>query len=393
MVSRWQRELAHSIRSVEDLKSYIPLTPEEEMLLNRVVQIFPMQIPPYYLSLVNLEDPRDPIRRLVIPSSEELSADGAWDTSGEGRSTRTTGLQHKYPNTALFLVSDCCAGFCRFCFRKRLFGQERRKNDVFDDRSEAFEYIADHPEIDNVLVSGGDSLMLSAKRLDSLLTRLDEIPHVRMIRLGTKVPAFLPFRITGDPELLDVLRQHSSPARRIYVVTHYEHPRELTKESIEALAALLDSGVLLGNQTVLVRGINDRPSVLRDLFNELSYVGVAPYYLFQCRPVKGSRSCQVPLEEGIAIFEEAKKGMSGLAKRAKYVMSHVTGKIEIVGIRSTEHGKRILFKYHQARNPDDLGRVFARDLVPGAGWLDDMRPHPRRAYLAPRPHFDPFSQS
>jgi L-lysine 2,3-aminomutase len=235
--------------------------------------------------------------------------------------------------------------------------------------------------------------MLSAERLDMILSRLCAIPHVRMIRLGTKTPAFLPFRITGDPELLDVLRKHGSPQRRLYVVVHYEHPRELTKESIEALNALLEAGCLLANQSVLVRGVNDRPAALRNLFNELSYVGVAPYYLFQCRPVKGSRTSQVPLEAGCAIFEEAKEGMSGLAKRAKYVMSHDSGKIEILGIRSTEHGKRIFFKYHQARNPADLGKIFARNLVPGAGWLDEVRPHPRRSSMRPLSWYDQFSDS
>jgi KamA family protein len=393
MQERWQYELEHSVRSVEDLKTHIPLSREEEIRLNRVVQTFPMQIPPYYLSLVNLEDPRDPIRRLVVPSTDELSSAGAWDTSGEKKSTRARGLQHKYQNTALFLVSDCCAAFCRFCFRKRLFGQEEGRHEVSSEHEEAFEYITDHAEIDNVLVSGGDALMLSAEKLDSILTRLCGIPHVRMIRLGTKTPAFLPFRITEDRELLEVLAKHTSPQRRLYVVVHYEHPRELTKESIEALNALLEAGCLLANQTVLVRGINDRPGILRDLFNELSYVGVAPYYLFQCRPVKGSRSAQVPLEEGCAIFEEAKSGMSGLAKRVKYVMSHYSGKVEILGVRSTEHGRRIFFKYHQARNPADLGKIFARDLVPGARWLDEVRPHPRRSSMTPMPFYDRFSDS
>jgi len=390
---RWKQELAQSIRSLEDLKAYLPLTTEEEEHLERVLQMFPMQIPPYYLGLIDPEDARDPIRRLVVPSTVELSSAGRWDTSGEGLSTKVRGLQHKYTNTGLLLISDRCAAYCRFCFRKRIFGQESGKHEVFDDHEEAFAYLEAHPEIDNVLLSGGDALMLPAEKLDFILSRLRSIPHIGTVRLGSKVPAFLPFRITEDEGLLHVLAKHSSPRRRLYVVTHYEHARELTDESIQALEALQRAGALLANQTVLVRGINDRPRVLRKLFNELSYAGATPYYLFQCRPVKGSREAQVPLEEGIDIFEEAKKGMSGLAKRARYVMSHHSGKVEILGVRSTEHGKSILLKYHQARRPEDLGRIFARDLVPGARWLDELKPHPRRSFAALSAFHDGFSIS
>jgi lysine 2,3-aminomutase len=392
-MARWKEEIAQSIRSIEELKSYIPLTPKEEAQMERVVQVFPMQIPPYYLGLIDLNDPRDPIRQLIIPSVDELSAVGKWDTSGEALSTRVRGLQHKYLNTALFLLSDRCAAYCRFCFRKRLFHQEHGNQEIFDDHQEAFEYLENHPEIDNVLLSGGDALMASADKLDFMISRLWQIPHLRTIRLGTKVPAFLPFRITEDEALLRVIAKHSSPRRRLYVVVHYEHVRELTDESVKAIDTLLRAGAVVVNQTVLVRAVNDRPRVLRDLFNELCYIGATPYYLFQCRPVKGTRSAQVPLEEGCAIFEEAKKGMSGLAKRAKYCMSHQTGKIEILGVRSTENGKRIFLKYHQARRPDDAGRIFARDLVPGARWLDELQPHPRRSLASTIPLRDPFSAS
>ena len=184
---RWRQEIAQSIRSIEDLKRYIPLTPEEEYRLNRVVQTFPMRIPPYYLGLIDLDDPRDPIRKLVVPSVAELSGAGRWDTSGEAVNTQVRGLQHKYPTTAVFLLSDQCAAYCRFCFRKRIFGQQEGRREIFDDHEEAFEYIEDHPEIDNVLLSGGDALMLSADRLDQVISRLWKIPHVRTIRLGTKV--------------------------------------------------------------------------------------------------------------------------------------------------------------------------------------------------------------
>jgi len=168
--------------------------------------------------------------------------------------------------------------------------------------------------------------------------------------------------------LLRVLSEHSNPQRRIYIMTQFNHPRELTPQAVRAIAMLQESGVLLANQTPLIRGVNDDPDVISDLFNRLSHSGVAPYYLFQCRPTRGNRCFSVPMEEGYGIFEEAKKTMSGLAKRARYVMSHTSGKVEIVGMDEDS----IYLKYHQARDPEDIGGFFSAPRAEDALWLHDL---------------------
>ncbi len=373
MAQLWQRALQEAVRSVDELKSYVPLTAQEEAGLRAVVQRFPMQIPRFYLRLIDVRDPNDPIRSLVVPSCEELRGGGMLDTSGEADNTRVPGLQHKYRATALILSSDSCAAYCRYCFRKRLFDRGCPSNgETIRDLEPAVEYIRRHPEITNVLVSGGDPLVMASHRLDGLLSALRKIDHVRTIRIGSKVPAFLPVRITEDPDLLKVLSRHTRGDKRLYVVTHFDHPRELAEEAMRAIGCLLKAGVVLVNQCVLLRGINDNPETLRDLFRRLSDAGVAPYYVFQCRPVMGSLHSRVSLARGYAIVEAAKRGCSGLAKRVRYVMSHYSGKMEIVGVQGEGLERRIFLKYHQARDPRDEGRFFSRPLPAEACWFDDL---------------------
>jgi len=343
---------------------------DERKKLEEVIKIHPMFVPTYYAKLINWEDPNDPIKRIIFPSIYELSEEGEYDTSGEKENTVLTGLQHKYKETVLILATNRCAGYCRHCFRKRLVGIPTEETiKIFD---EAVKYIKEHKEVTNVLISGGDPLVLPTQVLEDFIAKLSEIPHLRFIRIGSRVPVFYPMRIYEDKALLDMLKKYSTVNRRIYLVTHFNHPREVTPESKKAIDALLDSKVITSNQTVLLRGVNDNPEVLAELMKSLVQIGVVPYYVFQCRPVKRVKNhFQVPLKEGYFIVEGAKRDLDGHAKRFKYVMSHRTGKVEIVGV---DPDKDIIYlKYHQAKDDKNVGKFFAKRLTLKAGWLDDLK--------------------
>ncbi len=320
----------------------------------------------YYNALINWQDPEDPIRRIVIPHPDELESWGQLDASGEHQYTRARGLEHKYPDTALLLASNVCGGLCRFCFRKRLF--MLNNDEVNRDVSPGLRYIRNHPEINNVLLTGGDPLLLSTRNLDKILSELRQIDHVQIIRIGSKLPAFNPFRILDDPELLRVLKQHSLPDKRIYLMVHFNHPRELTAEAIQALTRVQEAGVLVMNQTPLIRGVNDDSEILAELLNRLSYMGIAPYYVFQCRPTEGNSAYTVPIEEGYQLFSQALRQCSGLARRCRYSMSHATGKIEVAGLSD----EQIFFRYHRPADPaQDPGEIIAFPRNPEAYWLED----------------------
>ncbi len=379
----WQEELKRNVTTVEELSTYLDMEEEEKRCLEEVVSRHPMSITRYYLSLMDREDPHDPIRRMAVPSLEELDLSGSYDTSGELENVKVWGLQHKYSQTALVLATNQCAVYCRFCFRKRLVGLPTRE--VTRRLGDVVGYVKAHREITNVLVSGGDPLILPTGLLEGFLKELSGVDHLRYIRIGSRIPATFPQRILDDPSLLEVLDRFVRGGKRLYVVTHFNHPRELTPEAGEAVERLMRAGVVVNNQAVLLKGVNDHPSTLAALMGGLVEKGVVPYYLFQCRPVKRVKTAfQVDLEEGYWVVEEAKRRLDGLAKRFRYVMSHRTGKVEIVGI----HGNYIYFKYHQAVNPSHGGLFFRRRLRPGAAWLDDLegfggRSFSRRSSPAP----------
>jgi len=276
-------------------------------------------------------------------------------------------VEHKYDSTALLLVNEVCAAYCRFCFRKRLFMDENEE--VTKDVSEGLEYIRTHSEINNVLLTGGDPLIMSTSKLEPIIQKVREVDHVNIIRIGTKIPAFNPMRIYNDSSLEAMFRKYSTPEKRIYVMAHFNHPRELTPEAVRSLSFLLDAGAIVVNQTPMIAGVNDDPDVLADMFNHLSYIGVPPYYVFQCRPTLGNRIYVTPIEEAFEIFEAAHTRCSGLAKRARFVMSHATGKIEIVGL--TE--KHIYFKFLRAANEDNDARFMVFKRNPDAYWFDDYK--------------------
>jgi lysine 2,3-aminomutase len=341
------------------------LSPAEKERLKPVAEQYVFRTNEYYQGLVDWQDPADPLRRIIMPEIRELEEFGELDASHEASYTVAKGLEHKYKDTALILVNNVCGAYCRFCFRKRLFLAE--SDEVATDLTDALAYIRVHPEISNVLLSGGDPLILSTGRLERILKSLREIDHVRIVRIGTKMPAFNPYRILNDPALLEVLRQHSTGGRKVYVMTHFNHPRELTAVAIDGLLRLQEAGVTTLNQSPMIRGVNDAPEVLAELFTRLSDTGVVPYYIFICRPTSGNAPFVVPVEEALAIFERSRRQLSGLARHARLCMSHKTGKIEVVG----KLGGRILFRYHRAVEPRAMGRFMAFASDPSACWLDD----------------------
>jgi len=349
----------------------LPLSEEEKKKIKKVAEFFPMKITEHYFSLIDWDNPEDPLRKIAIPFEEELEEWGYYDPSNEKRYTIAPGLQHKYKDTALFLIAPTCVGFCRFCFRKRLFIKEKgiSGKEILIDLDKALDYIREHKEINNVLLTGGDPMVLPTAKLREVIGKLREMDHVKIIRIGTKVLAYYPQRVIEDEEFIKLIEEYSLPDRRIYIVNDFNHPREITRESLKAIDMLIKAGAILVNQTPLLRGVNDDPKVLKELFEKLSFIGVPPYYVFINRPVRGNKAFAVPVEEALKIFETAKVGISGLAERAKLVMSHKTGKIEIVGM-DEEH---IYFKYHRAASPENEGKFLVFKRNPNAYWFDDYK--------------------
>ncbi len=298
----------------------------------------------------------------------ELEKWGNFDPSGEQNFTIMPGLEHKYPSTVLLLVSNVCGGICRYCFRKRVFISSH--GDIVNDLPAALHYIREHREITNVLLTGGDPLMLSTNKLQRFVDELKTIDHVRIIRIGSKIPSFNPYRITDDSALIELFRSVAEAGKQLYVMTHFNHTREITEAAVRAVKMMHAAGAVLANQTPLIRGVNDNPEALAGLFRRLSFMGVPPYYVFQCRPASGNKGYAVPIEEGYHIFEKAKAMVSGLAKRARFTMSHVSGKIEIVGV----HEGYVYFKYHRAADNLESGRFMIYKSNPEAYWFDDYEP-------------------
>jgi len=352
-------------RYITKLDQLDALSDRDKQRLSEVAERFVFRTNEYYLSLVDWSNPNDPIRRLVVPDEMELEDWGRLDASSEADYTVVPGLEHKYRSTALMLVNDVCGSYCRFCFRKRLFMDDN--DEVVKDVRRGIAYIRRHEEITNVLLSGGDPLIMSTRKLERIIRRLRDIDHLKIIRIGTKMPVFNPYRITNDRALLEMIEKYSTFEKRIYIMAHINHPVELTDVAVEGLGMLQKAGAVTVNQTPLIAGVNDDPVVLSELFNKLSYIGVPPYYVFQCRPTQGNRIFSVPVERSYEIFEEARANSSGLAKRARLVMSHKTGKVETVGLTDSH----IFFKYVRAHRDSDNSRFLIFERNPNAYWLDD----------------------
>ena len=356
------------VKYVRSLGQIEELSPEDCLRLEPVAEKYAFRANDYYLSLIDWDDPDDPIRHLIIPHRDELSDWGRLDASNEQSVTVARGVQHKYTDTVLLLCNEVCGAYCRYCFRKRLF--MNGNHEASPNIEKGLDYIRQHPEITNVLMTGGDPLMMSTRRLVEILKELRRIPHVKIIRIGSKLPAFDPYRILNDPSLLEAFRDYSTSKRRIYLMAHFDHPRELTDLAVRAIAECIQSGVVCVNQCPLIKGVNDDPDVLAELYSKLSYIGCSPYYLFQGRPTAGNEPYEVPLVQGWQIFQEALSRGSGLARRARFCLSHETGKIEILAV-DAEH---IYLRYHQAKKSEDLGRFLICHRDDEAYWLDDLEP-------------------
>lgn len=307
--SEWQAQLRASARSADDLAKALDLTPDELEGAERAEREgLPIAITPYYLSLCDRHDPACPIRLQCVPralEAREVVGDMA-DPLGEVEHEVAPHLVRRYPDRVLLLATDRCAVYCRFCTRSRIVGDGGGPAPL--ERLEpAFEWIEAHPEIRDVIVSGGDPLAMATDRIDRLLARIRRIPSVDTIRLATRVPVTLPMRITS--ELLEALRRHHP----VWVMTHFNHPKELTPESIGACTRLADAGFPVMNQSVLLAGVNDDAGVLETLFRGLVRARVRPYYLLQTDPVRGTSHLRTPLARGVAIMEQLQGRLSGIA--------------------------------------------------------------------------------
>lgn len=331
-----------------------------------VVERFAFRANDYYTSLIDWDDPHDPIRKLVVPCDDELVEFGSLDASNEAANTPLPGVQHKYRDTALLLVTDQCACFCRYCFRKRLFLPGSRE--THRDCREGMEYIASHPEITDVLLTGGDPLTLSSAYLRGTVEQILAIPHVRTIRIGSKTPAFNPYRVIDDPELAQLVRDVVARGRSFYLMVHFDHPRELTAEALAALAVLRAAGAMCVNQCPVTRGINDDAEVLAGLFQRCTDAGCPQYYVFQCRPTTGAAHFTVPLVRASGLVDQARELVSGLSRRARFCLSHETGKIEIVGVDE----RHIYARYHRSKYPEHAGRFFVYRRDDEAWWVDQL---------------------
>lgn len=297
----WRWQLKHCIHDVETFERLLEIELSEEMRqqFKNTVAEFPMSITPYYMSLIdtdNLEN--DPVFLQSFPSAKEL-IHKPWDMADplhEDEDSPTEGITHRYPDRVLFLVSNTCSMYCRHCTRKRRVG-DVESIPSREQMQKGIDYIAEHTEVRDVLLSGGDPFLLSDETLDWILGKLRAIEHVEVIRIGTRTPVVLPQRIT--PELVNILKKHHP----LWINTHFNHPRELTSRSRRALAMLADAGIPLGNQTVLLAGVNDCPMIMRSLVQKLVYNRVRPYYLYQCDLSQGLSHFRTPVGKGIEIME------------------------------------------------------------------------------------------
>ena len=304
----WHWQLRNRITTLAQLESKMVLTPEERAGCLFAPGKLAMAITPHFFNLIDRDDPHCPIRRQVIPSIEESHVEPGESTDpvGEEKTSPVPGIVHRYPDRVLFLVTDRCAAYCRYCTRSRLVSNAQAY-DFHPELEAGIAYIAVHPEIRDVLLSGGDPLLLSDAKLDQLLSRLRAIPHLEVIRIGSRIPVFLPQRIT--PELCEVLKRNGP----IWLNIHTNHPRECTQELAAACDRLALAGVPLGNQSVLLRGVNDDPLVLRSLVHRLLQMRVRPYYLYACDLIEGSSHLRVPVERGIELIRSLRGHTTGFA--------------------------------------------------------------------------------
>jgi len=334
----WKWQTKHRIQTADELKKYMKLTDNEETTIEKVLGKLRMAITPYYLSLIDPDNPHCPIRQQAIPLGNELfvGKDDLYDPLAEDHDSPVPGLTHRYPDRVLFLITDMCAMYCRHCTRRRFAGQNDGEQHL-ENINKAIEYIAHHEEINDVLLSGGDAFLASDERIEYILKKLREIDHVQVIRFGTRTPVVMPQRVTE--KLVNMLKKYHP----IWVNTHFNHPDELTPESKLAIDRLVDAGISVGNQSVLLRGINDCVHVMRKLVKSLVANRIRPYYIYQCDLSVGIEHFRTSVSKGIEIIEGLRGHVTGFAVPTfvvdapggggkipvmpNYVISHAPGKI------------------------------------------------------------------
>ena len=304
----WRWQLKNRITTLESLRELLPLTRREEEGIKRANGRLALGITPYFFSLIDRQDTRCPIRKQAVPRLDESSVSTCemTDPCGEDTHSPVPGLVHRYPDRVLLIVTDACAMYCRYCTRKRMVGFEHPPMNA-ENFEAAYKYIRSKKSIRDVLISGGDPLMLKTEVLEGYLARLRAIPHVEIIRIGTRVPVTLPMRV--DAELVAMLKKYNP----VFMSIHFSHPREITPETTAACNMLADAGIPLGSQTVLLKGVNDRTAVIKKLMHELLKIRVRPYYLYQCDMAVGTSHFRTPISVGINIIEELRGHTSGYA--------------------------------------------------------------------------------
>lgn len=317
--NNWKWQFSHRITNAEKLSEIIHLTEQEKADISECLKKFRMAITPYYASLMNAENKNDPIRLQAVPSIKETyyCGDDLTDPLNEEADSPVPHIVHRYPDRVLLLVTYVCSMYCRHCTRRRTVGEEDRIISGKDLKA-ALSYIRSHKEIRDVLISGGDPLVMDTRRLEAIISQLREIPHVDIIRIGTRVPVVMPMRITE--ELLDMLKKYQP----LWINTHFNHPREITPDSERACKAIVDAGIPLGNQSVLLKGINDNADVMKELLLKLVHMRVRPYYLYQCDLSQGISHFRTDVDTGIDIMHELTGNISGYAV-PKYVIDAPKG--------------------------------------------------------------------
>ena len=305
----WRWQMRNRVRTLARMEEVFRLSDDERAAAQSHSGPLPVGITPYYTSLMDRDDPTDPLRRTHLPVMGEYqkTAGEFDDPLGEDHDTAAPGLVHRYPDRVLFLVSPLCSTYCRYCTRSRMVGEAGEYEFGTRQWEKALAYLETHTEVRDVLLSGGDPLAMSDDKLDYLLGRLRRIPHIEFVRIGTKIPTVMPMRITRD--LVRVLKKHHP----LWMSVHFTHPTELTPEVTESTARLADAGIPLGSQTVLLKGINDDVGLMKTLMHGLLKRRVKPYYLYQCDPIKGSAHFRTPVSKGLEIIEGLRGHTSGYA--------------------------------------------------------------------------------
>ncbi len=330
------------------------------------VASFPVKVTPYQREKIFSHAPE--LMRMFIPSPKEIGGEGlTTDSYGQDHNNvdDIKGIQHKYPQTVLANVTDDCVANCRDCFKR----YTAKEGDILkpEDYAKLFDYVKRHTEVTNVLISGGDPLVLNRKNLEELLSGLSRIEHLDFLRIGSKVLVDNPYAITE--KLAEMLGKYAAQ-KPLYIVTHFNHPAEVTQEAIDAVRRLQRHGIMLMNQNPIRAGINDNAETISDLYNRLSAIGVRPYYAFHLMPIKGAAHLETAIDETFYLLEDAKEKMSGIAKTFRYVLPTDAGKVEVLGFDSRETPTRIYLKFHEAKEPENYGKMIALPYTKGTKWID-----------------------